>query len=95
VIAAEREHIIRWSDDAEEPLSIYTHRRAVAEKLLKAGARLRWTNKTQGKTSAWQLECPREWIRWPIPRKRRQIPQADRAALGARLKAAREKKDSE
>jgi hypothetical protein len=60
--AAERETIARFSDDPNEPLTIYTGRRAAARTLLAAGARL-----IRHDVFGFRLEVPRSWFRWPKP----------------------------
>jgi hypothetical protein len=60
--AAERETIIRFSDDPNEPVTIYTGRRAAARTLLAAGARL-----IRHDVWGFRVEVPRRWFRWPKP----------------------------
>lgn len=88
--AGERETIARWSDDEDEPLTVYTHRGRAAEKLIRAGAKLTREGKIDGRTVAWTLEMPREWFRWPRkPPKKRNLTEGERAAAADRLGAAR------
>jgi hypothetical protein len=56
--AAERETIVRFSDDLDEPMTVYTSREAQARRLLFAGATL-----VRRDTFGWHLECPRSWFR--------------------------------
>lgn len=75
----ERETIVRWSD-GDEPLTIYTHRKAKALRLIQAGAKLKAESKSaEGKVHAWTLEVPKEWFRWP--RKPRAISPERREVL--------------
>jgi len=74
---AEKETIVRWSDDTEEPMTVYTHRKRQAEKLLAMGATLKYTNKIEGVDIAWCLEMPREWFKWPRKRRKRVPPGSD------------------
>jgi len=82
---AEREHIVRWSDDPEDLLTVYTFRERAARKLLRAGAILKREGKRSGKVVSWTLEMPREWFRWP---------HKPRAATGARLEVLRKAREA-
>jgi len=62
---AERETIVRWSEDPEESMTVYTFRAKHAARLLRAGATLKREGKREGKVVSWTLEMPREWFRWP------------------------------
>lgn len=89
---AEKEHILRWSDDPEDALTFYTHKKSAADRLLRAGARLKRVSKIAGEVVSWTIECPREWVRWPAPRRRRKVGSEAQAALSGRLQKAREAK---
>ena len=60
---AERETIIRWSAE-DEPVTVMTHERTAAERLIRAGATVAREG-TRGNCAYWILECPREWRRYP------------------------------
>ena len=79
----EREHIIRWCDADEDPLHVYTHRESVAKRLLAGGASLKRVSRIGGRVVSWTLECPREWIRWPRPRKKREVSEKQRETARA------------
>jgi len=88
---AEREHIVRFSDDPDEPLTVYTHKERLAKRLLRAGGTLKRESKIEGQPVSWTVECPREWFREPRPRRKRNtaISEETRARLGERLSKAR------
>lgn len=86
---AERETIVRWSDDPDEPMTVYTHRENMAQKLLRAGATLKREGKEAGRTISWTLEAPREWFRWPRKRPKATPEQAEKRRLsGIRMAQA-------
>ena len=60
--AAERETIVRFSDDPKEPMTVYTSRAGLARKLLAYGAKL-----IRRDVFGTRLECPRTWFRSPKP----------------------------
>lgn len=66
--AYEKETILRWCEDVTEPLTIYTHSKSKAQKLISKGAKLIREAKHNGKPVSWTLEAPREWFRWPTPK---------------------------
>ncbi len=78
--AAERETIVRFSDDADEPMTVYTSREGQARKLLELGATM-----VRKDTFGWRLECPRAWFRWPKP---------PRVASAAQLLAAKRAREA-
>jgi hypothetical protein len=81
---AERETVIRWSDDPDEPLTVSTLDEREAERLIAAGARVRRRG-SRGGSAYWTLEAPREWRRWPRPRAARRLSDEQREALRQRL----------
>jgi hypothetical protein len=86
--ASERETILRWSDDPEEPLTVFTHRETHAQRLLRAGGHLKRVSRIDGRVVGWTVEVPREWFRWP--RKPPVMSEARRAAGAKALQNARE-----
>ncbi len=60
---AERETIVRFSDD-DEPMILETFRRSAVAKLQRSGAVLKYHG-NRGGQEYWKLEMPKEWFRWP------------------------------
>ena len=60
--AGEQETIVRFSDDPNEAMTVYTTRRGAARRLIEAGATLIRTD-----VFGSRLEMPRSWFRWPRP----------------------------
>lgn len=86
--AYERETVIRWCDDKDEACTVFTHSKSRADKLVALGATLKRVSKHEGEAVAWTLECPREWAKFPSPKKR--VSAEQRKAAGERLSAARQ-----
>src|SRR5689334_18168141 len=61
----EKETIVRWSADPDEPMTVYTHSEKGRKKLARIGAKLVRVGKVGGKEVSWTFECPRAWFRWP------------------------------
>lgn len=87
--ASERETIVRWSDDPEEPLTLFTHKAKIAQKLERQGAKIIRESKIKGEVVAWTLEMPREWAKYPRKSTRKLSPEHV-AKLQAARKASRE-----
>lgn len=64
----EKETIARFSEDPEDLMTFETFNQRHALRLIKAGATVKRTN-VRGKATYWTLEMPREWFRWPRPKK--------------------------
>jgi len=86
----ERETILRF-DEGDPVLYLYTFRRGMAARLLKAGAELKAEGRRKGKVVSWTLELPKKWFREPRPRRTRTAAQkaASAAALEARSAASK------
>lgn len=82
---AERETIVRWSEDPTDLMTVYTHREREAKRLLRMGATLKRTRVIDGEVEAWTVECPREWFKWP--RKPRKLEGEALAKAQERIKA--------
>lgn len=80
---AEREHIVRISDDQAEPLTFYTHSETWAKRLQAKGAKLKRVSSVEGRETAWTLECPRTWFKLPSPK--RKVSDKQRAEAGQRM----------
>jgi ribosomal protein L18E len=87
---AEREHILRWSDDPTDPLTFFTHSEKAAKSLLKAGGRLRRVSEIKNVPISWQIDLPREWIRWPRAKRRREMSVDAKKVVAERLQNARQ-----
>jgi hypothetical protein len=61
----EKETIVRFSEDQEEPMTVYTHRAKLAERCERLGGKLKYTNKLEGRIVAWCYELPREYFKGP------------------------------
>lgn len=90
---AEREHIVRISDDKDEPLTFYTHSETWAKRLQAKGAKLKKMSSVEGRPQAWTLECPRSWFKVPSPKK--QVSAEQRAAAGERLTKMRQARQAQ
>jgi len=66
---AERETIVRLSEDKDESMTVYCHKERLAKRLLKAGGVLGDSAKIDGEVVSWTIKCPREWFREPRPRR--------------------------
>jgi len=64
---AEKETILRFSEDVEEPMTFETFNKRRALRLIERGANCIRTTVLGGATVAWTLEMPRKWFRWPGP----------------------------
>jgi len=75
----EKETILRF-DEGDPVLHLYTFRRGMAARLLKAGAELKAEGRRKGKVVSWTLELPKKWFREPRPRRTRTAAQKAAAA---------------
>ena len=78
---AERETILRFSDDPDDYLSLETFNKKHALRLIREGAEVKRTN-TRGNATYWTLKLPKAWFRWP----RRT---SEKAVLASRAQALR------
>lgn len=86
----EKETILRFCEDPSEPLTVYTHSKAMTTRLLKLGAKLTRTGIHNGQANAWTLEMPVEWFR--EPKKKKQYSAEKLALLQERGRALGAKK---
>ncbi len=61
---AERETIVRFSDDPEDLMTFETFNKKHALRLIRDGATVQRTA-TRGKATYWTLRMPKDWFRWP------------------------------
>lgn len=83
----EKETILRFCEDPEEPLTIFTCSKALAKKLLRAKAPLKYRTEKAGVTLSWTFEVPVEWFREPRPPRKRSISSEMRSQLQERAQA--------
>lgn len=84
---AEKETIVRWSEDPDEPMTVYTHSSKGRDRMKRFGAELKRATTHDGREVAWTFECPREWFKWPA--KKRKASPAQIAAGREALQKAR------
>jgi len=77
---AEKEHILRWSEDAEDVPTFFTSKEAWARALQRKGAKLGSISTLKGKVVGWTLLLPPTWNFLPRPR-RKGKPGGNTAAL--------------
>lgn len=61
----EKETIVRLSEESDEPMTVYTHRRGLAARMKRFGAEVKGESKIDGKVVAWTFTCPSSWFRAP------------------------------
>jgi len=79
----ERETVVCWNMDGG---SVSTHDERQAARLIRAGAKVRREGE-RGGVAYWILDIPREWCRFPRPK--RAVSEAQREAARVRLAKAR------
>lgn len=85
---AEKETIIRFSEDPEEKMTVYTHGVGLARRMKRLGATLKTTGKIDGREISWTYECPSSWFRKPSKtRIVKELTPEQREALSTRMKA--------
>ncbi len=87
---SERETILRFSDDAEEGLTLYTHNKTLKAKMLRMGAKVKTVSRANKEEVSWTLTMPREWFRAP-----RKLSEARKALGKARAELFRKNVDTQ